>query len=105
MSTLEQGNCMTAIFLYIGMDAERRRTEGQAWPPNSLGFIKIPGQCQWKARLIDRWVKQYGDEIFWQGDFEEAVAEPMGVWMYKNFEVRDHEFIAEFDRRMLEWGA
>lgn len=96
----------TAIFLYIGMDAERRRTK-QEWPHTGDGFLGVVDQCDTMADALEEWYEAYAEieSPDWPGCFDYEITEEMGSWLFNNFNCGKREFKDELDRRVKKWMA
>ena len=95
----------TAIFLFIGFDAERRHTK-KDWPETPGGFLDIPDTIDEMATALEKWYEANAEieSPNWPGCFDYEVTEQMGAWLFLNFECTADEFTAELDRYVKAWS-
>lgn len=96
----------TAVFLYIGLDNERRNQPGKSWPDidHISGFTGLVDLCESMATVIGEWLTE--DFVLnneFPGVFDYEVTEAMGVWLFHNLKATPDEFKAELVRFVKEW--
>lgn len=91
----------TSVFLYVGLDNERRDNGGD-WPhPITRGTTEMVTWLEGKAvELEDLWSAEFGD-LNLTCVFDYAVTAPLGAWLYHNSDCDPAEFAAEA-RRLVQ---
>ena len=96
----------TAIFLFIGLDSERKTSPSKAFPEMAEGFREIPQLCETMAEALEAWFdedQKLGVHVGFPGVFDYEITEQMGCWLFHNSEAGKAEFTAELVRLVAQW--
>lgn len=94
----------TAIYLWIGFDAERRR-QGAGYPDTPGGFVDIPDALETYAAVVESWYEEVGTYLEMPGCFDYEITEELGAWLFHHFDAHPYDFCREINRYVAAWMA
>lgn len=93
-----------AIFLFIGLDAERRNQPKATWPDTTPdeGFLGLVERIDSFAAIVDSFLGK-ADGIDFPGVFHYDVTESLGAWLFSHIDASPEECLAEVARFVNAW--
>lgn len=94
----------TAVFLFLGLDDERRKSPGQEWPlGHNEGFLELVQNVEAMAEQLEKDWETHYYLLECPGVWDYEVTEEMGGWLYRNPDATKEEFSAELARFVTAW--
>ena len=94
----------TAVFLFHGLDDERRKGPTKEWPlGHNEGFLEFVQNVEAMAQQLEKDWEVHYHLLECPGVWDYEVTEEMGAWLYRNPEATTTEFSAELARFVIEW--
>lgn len=90
----------TTVFLYIGLDKERRAVGGN-WPGTHGGHIELVSWLEGVAMTLDSLYEDEFADLNLSCVFDYEITEELGAWLYHNAATYSHvDFTTEARKRV-----
>ena len=89
----------TTVYLYIGLDNERRQNNGGEWPASQGGHIELVIWLEGVAMVLDAIYEAEFAKLDLGCVFDYEITEELGAWLYHHADCDPTEFVAEARKR------